>query len=755
MAQSPAGSFRRTQLVSLVTLAAVVASAFTLAAQAQQAPVQPWMNPSLSLDQRARLVIKAMTLDEKIGLVTGYLGYPTFRNLQAPAGSLGADGFIFGIPPLGIPAQQEIGSGLGVTNLGKRPHGVSTAFPSGIAQAATWDPELAYQTGAVIGRETRQQGFNVHLGTGVNLAREPRGGRTFEWMGEDPLLAGKLAAAKLRGIQSQGVISTSHIFAMNDQEGGRMFANSIIDPRAMRESDLLAFEFAITESDVGAVMCSYNLVNGIYACQNKFLLTDVLRRDWGFKGYVKSDWGAVHNTVAAAMAGLDQESGNPYKPGKAVADRNFGIYGSKLKEAVEKGQVPKEQLNGMVEHIVRTMFVRGVIDHPPRVEPVDLADGGAVSQRVAEESAVLLKNAGRQLPLSRDLRSITVIGSHADVGVPAGGGSSLVYPPGGNAVPAQVPPNPFWDASSPMKAIEDKLPRAEVRFDPGTDIPSAARLAASSQVAIVFANQWMGENRDMPNLSLPGDQDALIAQVAAANPHTIVILETGGPVLMPWADQVAGILEVWYPGSRGGPAIANILFGDANPEGRLPITFPRSEGDLPHPVLPHPPSAPQGAAQDVAYPVFDIHYDEGVNVGYKWYDAEGKTPLFPFGFGLSYTRFGYSNLQVSAGNDVVVSFDVTDTGTLAGGESAQVYVELPESASEPPKRLAGWKKLKLHPGETGHVQLTIDPRMLAIFDVDANNWHVLPGQYRFFVGPSSRDLPLKATLTVEEARVKP
>ena len=755
MARSPSGSFRKTQLAALVTLAWLASAAFALPAQGEQAPGQPWMNPSLSPDQRAALVIKELTLDEKIGLVTGYLGFPTFRNVQAPADSLGGDGFIFGVPRLDIPAQQEIGSGLGVTNLGKRPHGVSTAFPSGIAQAATWDPELAYQTGVVIGRETRAQGFNVHLGTGVNLAREPRGGRTFEWMGEDPLLAGKLAAAKLRGIQSQGIISTSHIFAMNDQEGGRMFANSIIDPRAMRESDLLAFEFAITESNVGAVMCSYNLVNGVYACQSKFLLTDVLRRDWGFKGYVMSDWGAVHNTVAAATAGLDQESGNPYKPGKAVADRNFGMYGPKLKEAVEKGAVPQGQLDEMVEHILRTMFARGVIDHPSRVEPFDLVRDGAVSQRVAEESAVLLKNAGRQLPLSGDLRSIAVIGSHADVGVLAGGGSSLVYPPGGNAVPAPTPPNPFWDASSPMKAIEAQLPDAEVRFDPGTDIASATTLAASSQVAIVFANQWMGENRDMPNLSLPGDQDALIAQVAAANPHTIVILETGGPVLMPWVDQVAGILEVWYAGSRGGSAMANILFGDVNPEGRLPITFPRSEADLPHPVLPHPPSAPQGASQDVAYPIFDIHYDEGVKVGYKWYDAEGKTPLFPFGFGLSYTQFAYSKLTVSAGNGIVVSFDVTNTGTHAGGESAQVYVELPASAGEPPKRLAGWKKLKLHPGETGHVQLTIDPRLLAIFEVDANNWHVLPGQYRFFAGPSSRDLPLKAPLTVGEKRVRP
>ena len=564
-----------------------------------------------------------------------------------------------------------------------------------------------------------------------------------------------MAGAKLIGIQSQGIISTSHIFAMNDQEGARMAVNSIIAPRAMRESDLLAFEFAITDSHVGAVMCSYNLVNGVYACQNKFLLEDVLRRDWDFQGYVMSDWGAVHDTVAAAAAGLDQESGNPYKVGAAVADRNFGMYGPKLKAALEKGEVSEVQLDSMALHVLQSMFAQGVIDNPPQVEPVNLASGAAVAQQVADQSAVLLKNAGRILPLSKSLHAIALIGSHADVGVLAGGGSSLVYPPGGNAVPSAEKRAPFWDPSSPMRSIESKVVHFAVNYNDGSDGASAARLAASSQVAIVFVNQWMGEGHDVPNLSLPGNQDELITQVAAANPRTIVVLETGGPVLMPWADRVAGILEVWYPGNRGGEAIANLLFGDANPEGRLPITFPRTEADLPHPVLPHPPSAPAGAAPDTPYPVFDVHYDEGVKVGYKWFDAEHKDPLFPFGFGLSYTRFEYSGLEISAANDVEVSFNVANTGSRKGTETAQVYLALPASAMEPPQRLVGWKKLVLRPGEVGHVQLTIDPRMLAIFDVDANNWNVLPGEYKFYAGSSSRDLPLARGSTLRGRRVKP
>jgi len=392
----PLRKSRESRLVTLFIF--MMAGAAGLAA-AQGSPAHPWMDNSLSPDQRADLVIKEMTLDEKITIVTGYLGFATdsyypslFGSLKPSEGAHCADGFVFGIPRLGIPAQQEIGSGLGVTDLGKRPHAEATAFPSGLAQAATWDVDLSYEVGVVIGRETRQQGFNVHLGTGVNLAREPRGGRTFEWMGEDPLLAGKMAAAKLRGIQSQGIFSTSHIYAVNDQEDARLSANSIIDPRAMRESDLLAFAFAITESDVGAVMCSYNLVNGVHACQNRFLLSDVLRRDWGFKGYVMSDWGAVHNTLEAAAAGLDQESGNPYKPGEKISAPNFGMYGSKLKEAAEKGEVTEARLNTLVHHILRTMFAYGVIDHPPQVEPIDFVRDGAVAQRVAEQAAVLLKN---------------------------------------------------------------------------------------------------------------------------------------------------------------------------------------------------------------------------------------------------------------------------------------------------------------------------------------------------------------------------
>jgi beta-glucosidase len=742
---------RRRRTFATIVALFIAALPLSSAPQTTRPAKWPWMNKNLSPDQRADLVVKQMTLDEKISTVTSYLGW-SYSLATGPHEGKGADGYAHGVPRLGIPDQREIGSGLGVTNLDHRPGGQATAFPSGLAQAAAWNPDLSYEVGVVIGREARSQGFNIHLGTGVNLAREPRGGRTFEWMGEDPLLAGKMAAAKLRGIQSQGVVSTSHIYALNDQEGGRGNANSIMDRRAMRESDLLAFEFAITESDVGSVMCSYNLVDGMHSCQSKFLLSDVLKGDWGFKGYVMSDWGAVHNTVEAATAGTDQESGNPTQ---AVAlDGSFGFYGAKLKDALAKGHVPASRLDGMVHRILRAMFAAGVIDNPPEMKPIDLSAGAAVAQRVAEQSMVLLKNAAGQLPLTKQVRSIAVIGSHADVGVMAGGGSSEVEPMGGYALPHSKLGSPPWHPSSPLKAIQAKVPEATVQYDPGTNPAAAAKLARACEVAIVFVTQWMTEGADVPNLALPDNQDQLVARIAAANRHTIVVLETGGPVLMPWLDKVTGVLEAWYPGIRGGETIANVLFGDVNPAGRLPISFPRQEADLPHPVLTRPPAAPPGIPW-WAGPVFDVHYTEGVKAGYKWYDAEHKDPLFPFGFGLSYTSFRYSNLKVNAARDVVVSFDVANTGSREGWDAAQVYLAMPATVVEPPHRLIAWKKIQLPPGETHHVELTIDPRMLAIFDVDANKWHVVPGEYQFAVGSSSRDLALKVSSSITEEWVKP
>jgi len=661
-------------------------------------------------DQRADALLRQMTQQEKLQLVHG-----------AGTTTRGAAGWVLGIPRLGIPDLLLADGSVGVGNQ----VGPATILPSSIASAATWDTNLAYDYGKVIGSELRAYGLNANLGGNVNLiGREPRDGRTFETKGEDPILAGKITAAHIRGVQDQHVIGGIKHFAMNDQETNRFTANVQLDERGARESDLLAFEIGIKDSNVQSVMCSYNLWNGLYACENPHLLNDILKSDWNFPGFVMSDWGATHSTAASVLAGLDQEQPD---------NRWLGTLG----QALQTGAVPQSRLDDMVHRILRAMYEVGLFDHPATITPIDTATDQAIAQTVEEQGAVLLKNSGGQLPLNASaIKSIAVIGSHADIGVLSGGGSAQVIPTGGPALDEGRPCPPcwadvIWVPSSPLKAIQAKAPQANVRFDPGTDAASAVSLASSSDVAIVFVSQWESEGMDLPSLNFGGGQDQLVAAVAAANPHTIVVMENGGAQVMPWLDQVAAVLEAWFPGQRGGEAIAGILFGDVNPSGKLPVTFPASVADLPHPV---------NASSDSIFPV---QYNEGFLVGYKWYDATNKTPLFPFGFGLSYTTFSFSNVQV-AGNQV--SFDLTNTGRVAGAEVAQVYVALPPGLDEPPKRLAAWRKILLQPGETGHVAINIDQNdsshPLSYWDTNSNGWRTAPGDYTVYLGNSSASASL-------------
>ncbi len=708
----------------------------------------PWSNPSLSPDERAAMVVKEMTLDEKITLLhgTGMRGLSLMSPLAIS--SNGGAGYVPGIPRLGIPAMQISDAAYGVRSSGENGR-YSTALPSDLAGAASWDLEAAYEYGALIGRELRAQGYNMTLGGGTNLTREPRNGRTFEYLGEDPVLAGKMVGSVMKGLQAQHVIGDIKHYALNDQESGRNAVNVTIDKRAARESDLLAFEIGLQESDVAAVMCSYNRVWGDYACENKYLLTDVLKKDWNFKGFVLSDWGGTHSIEKASAAGLDHE-----EPGEI-------FYGDEFKKAVEAGKVPVTELDDHVHRILRAMFATGVIDDPPQKSVVDIMGGFAVAQKIAEQSTVLLKNDHAQLPLDASkIHSIAVIGPHADVGMISGGGSAQVDPPGGNAIMPPGKGNTYWQAhiwfpTSPLKSIRAKAPGANVQFDSGADPATAAALAKSADVAIIFAYQWESEGMDLDSLSLLENQDELIAKVAAANPHTVVVLETGTAVTMPWADQVSGILEAWYAGSRGAEAVANLLFGDVNPSAKLPMTFPRSEADLPHPTVVKPPKVTTDADRQgwkriaAGLPAFQVTYDEGVKVGYKWYDAENKPVLFPFGHGLSYTTYSYSNLKVTPGKTPRVTFTVTNTGNRAGAEVAEVYASLPAAAAEPPKRLVGFSKVKLNAGESKDVTVDVDPKYLSIFNVEQNGWQLLPGDYGFMVGGSSQSLPLKQSISLK------
>ncbi|MBV8503685.1 MAG: glycoside hydrolase family 3 protein [Paucibacter sp.] len=691
-------------------------------------------------DARAADLVSKMTMEEKIRTVFGYFGTDT-QSVARPAQSIPySAGFVHGVPRLGLPDQHQTDAGTGVATQRSPNPRERTALPSGLAVAATWNPRLAYEGGAMIGREARQSGYNVLLAGGVNLLREPRNGRNFEYAGEDPWLAGVMVGEAVRGIQSNHIVSTIKHFAMNDQETGRFGIDARIGNTAARMSDLLAFQLAIERGEPGAIMCAYNRVNGAYACENDYLLNQVLKRDWGYPGFVMSDWGATHSTVEAAAAGLDQESGWPF-------DKSPYFNGA-LREAVENGHLPQARLDDMVRRIVRSFAAQGVLDNPvpPAGEISDVPANEKASQAAAEEAIVLLKNEGHLLPLALSADRIAIIGGHADKGVLSGGGSSQVYPRGGLAVPNEGPaafPGPMvYFPSSPLDELR-KLGGASLRYDDGRDVTSAARLAAQSDVAIVFATQWTAESQDVPTLSLPGRQDELIAAVAAANPRTVVVLETGGPVSMPWLAKVPAVLEAWYPGTQGGAAIARVLSGAVNPSGHLPATFPSTESQLPRPVL--DVAEQEDRRSTVNYEI------EGAAVGYKWFQLKGLQPLFAFGHGLSYTQFEYDKPQVQwQGDRLFVRLTVRNTGQRAGAAVAQLYASPNAGGWEAPQRLVAWSKLMLKPGEQGSTVVEVDPRLLAVFE--EKGWQILSGEYTLAVGGAS-DAPVASTSVQLGARM--
>lgn len=716
----------------------IMAIALALAAMSAQA-AEPWMDKSLSADQRAELALKAMTQQEKLKYVLGHFG-SDFGNKtkKHPAALPSSAGYIEGVPRLGLPALFETDAGLGVATQATKTPRERTSLPSGLATTATWNRELAYQGGAMIGAEARASGFNVMLAGGVNLLREPRNGRNFEYAGEDPLLAATMVAQQVKGIQSNNIIATMKHYAVNDQETGRFVLDARLDDASNRMSDLLAFQLLMEHADPGSVMCSYNRLNGVYACESDYLLNQVLKKDWGYKGYVMTDWGATHSTVESANAGLDQQSGWEFDKSQ--------YFGGALEEAVANGHVPQARLDNMVFRVLRSMFAHGVVDNP-------VAEGGAidftahnlVSRADAEEGMVLLKNAGNVLPLKAGARKIVIIGAHADVGVLAGGGSSLVYPVGGNAVPGIAPtvwPGPVvYHPSSPMKAIQARAPGTQVVYNDGKDPAAAAQAAAGADAVLVFAQQWVGEALDAVSLSLPDNQDALIASVAKANPKTVVVLETSGPVLMPWVDQAAGIVQAWYPGTAGGEAIARVLFGEVNPSGHLPATFPASESQLPRPKL-------DGDPKNEAVR-FAVNYHEGAAVGYKWFDLKGLKPLFPFGHGLSYTQFTYSGLAASQKDGKLsVRFKITNTGAVKGKDVPQLYVAPLNAKWEAPKRLAGWDKVDLAPGESKEVSVTVDPRLLGMYDSRSKTWRIAKGGYKVLLAQDAADAKA-ASVTIQ------
>lgn len=719
---------------------ALALAAASCVAQTRQPDARPWMNTALSPDERADMVVRELTQAEKIQLVHGIGWGPLREGAPVPPGNNGGAGEVLGIPRLGIPDLQQADSAVGV-RMAALESRYATLLPSVLGAAASWDPEASLIYGDVIGRELRAQGFNQSIGGGVNLARDPRNGRLFEYPGEDPVLAGVTVGQLIRGIQKNQVMADIKHYAMNDQETGRTIVDVHATHKAMRESDLLAFEIGIRIGQPASVMCSYNKVDGDWACENDYLLNQVLKRDWHYPGFVVSDWEATHSTVKAARAGLDmQMPGDEY-------------FGKPLLDAVADGSVPQSRLDDMVHRLLRSMFAAGVINHPPAPRfVVDPFKGRDDSQHISEESIVLLRNQNNLLPLdASSIHSIAVIGAHANVGILSGGGSAQVDAPGGNAISPKTPTawnKPVYFPSAPLRYIRGHAPQADVHFDPGTDLTAAAKLARSVEVAIVFADQYMSEGSDSLTLALPHHQDDLIRAVSVANPRTIVVLVTGNPVSMPWVDSVSGILEAWYPGIAGGQAIADILFGSTNPSGKLPITFPRTEADLPHPQIfgidasRGDAGLPENWTAKQKETSFPADYSEGVRFGYKWFQSTHRQPLYPFGFGLSYTHYRYSRLSVDA-QARTATFTVENTGQRFGTEIAQLYVQLPAAAQEDFHRLAGWQRIPLKPGERKTVTLPMEPLALASFNVDKNAWEWPHGDYVIAVGGSSSDLPLE------------
>jgi beta-glucosidase len=850
----------RTLMLTLAGLALLVPALSALPATAGAARAAagttaqcPWVTSSAPLPQRVDMLLSAMTVQQMDDLVYGNGSY-------APAGYVG---HIPAIPALCIPA----------LNLEDGPEGVAdgmtgvTQLPAGVSLAATWDASTAREYGTVIGSEEAGKGANVNLGPTVNIVRDPRWGRAFESYGEDPYLSGQIAVGDIDGVQSQGVMSMVKHWDVYNQETNRNTPadDAIVSERTMQEIYMPQFRAAVQQGHAAAVMCSYATINGTYACQNSYI-DSVMDKEFGFQGFITSDWGANHSTVPSALAGLDMEM-------------PFGTYYSTpLLQAVQDGQVPLATLKEMARRILTQMFRFGLFTRPATGSTsavVTTPAHAAVARQVSEEGTVLLKNEGGLLPLSASrVHSIAVIGDDAGpdamssgegsaavtapylvtpyqgIAERAGSGVSVSYAQGNPPATGDLPVLPAsalpgglavqyfnnttlsgtpaatatatdisytWNGNAPAPGVNAtgwsarwtglvQAPSAgtyEVTVDGGSGngtrlyvggklvvnnwagaqsspvralvhLPAgnpvsievdyaqtaaagsfglsdslslgwadfsalenaAVTSARSADVAVVFAGYEESEGSDRTDINLDPASNALISAVAAANRNTVVVLNTGSAVTMPWLGAVRGVFEAWYPGQEDGNAIAALLFGDADPSGKLPVTFPVSLADVP-------------ARTPQQWPGVDgkVDYSEGLLVGYRWYDARHIQPLFPFGYGLSYTSFRFSGLRVErSGDHVAVRLDVTNTGRVAGADVAQVYVGDPASTGEPPEQLKAFQRVELEPGQTAQVALSLDSSSFAQWDTSASAWTVTPGLYRIMVGDSSASLPLQAAV---------
>jgi len=750
----------RRPLNLLFSILFVAATLLPTAIQAQNAApkaapgLAPYKNAQLSADRRVADLLKHMTLEEKASMVAGagWMESMPIPRLGIPAIKM-ADG------PLGV--RSWAGSSA-VTGLPGSPQKVlSTSFPAGVSMAATWDAELVRREGQAIGQEVKALGRDMILGPTVNINRQPLWGRNFEGYGEDPYLAARLGVAYIKGVQGEGVIASVKHFDANNEEYERHRIDEQIDARTLHEIYLPAFKAAVQEGGAWTVMSAYNLVNGVHCAENAPLLTDVLKHEFGFKGFVISDWGSTYSTAGTVNAGMDLEmpGGQPMKnwfvmpETQRVGNGAGWLTVDKVLAEIKAGHITEATLDDNVGRILRVIFLSGLYDHPHEGGgEVNTPAQVAVARQAATESIVLLKNSGGLLPLdAKKIHSIAVIGPNAAVARTGGGGSSLVEPKYAVAPLDGI----RFRAGSGIAVkyalgvgMEGEIPAQDTSAARASLLKEAMDAAAHSDVAVVVVGRYEKierEDFDVKTMDLPEGQDELIQAVEAVNPHTIVVLNTGDPVTMTkWIGKTPALVDMWYGGQEAGHALAAILFGDANPSGKLPVSLPKEYEDTP--------------THD-NYPGVNlkVNYAEGIYVGYRYYDTKNVEPLFPFGFGLSYTSFEYSGLTVTpyvasgkaglVGN--VVSLTVRNTGKRAGAEVVELYIHDGHAKIDrPAHELKGFKRVELKPGEEQTVAFTLDRADLSYWSPETMAWVADPGTFEVQVGASSRDIRLKAVLAL-------
>jgi beta-glucosidase len=746
----------RKTMKRLFWLVLIFFTALGIAQNQSASKIPAYKNPRLSVELRVRDLLSRMTLEEKVAMLSGANWMESVPNERLGIPSIKmADG------PIGI--RSWAGPSSETNAQGAKMKITATAFPAGVAMAATWDIALLQSEGQAIGEEMKALGRDMILGPTVNINRTPLWGRNFEGYGEDPYLAGRLAVAYIKGVQGQGVIATVKHFDANNQEFERHRVNVVVDERALHEIYFPAFKAAVEEGAVWSVMSAYNKVNGVYCAENPYLLKDVLQKEWGFKGFVVSDWGSTYSTVATVNAGMDLEmpGGQPAKdwlkkPGaQAAGNGGDWLAPDKVLPEISAGKISTATIDDNVGRILRAIFISRQFDHPHRANgdidtpDIDTPAERAVARKAATEAIVLLKNSGEILPLDASkIRSIIVIGPNAAVARTGGGGSSLVVPK---------------YAITPLKGIQDRAgQRMQVSYavgaamegDDNKDISEspeqlrnqALDAAAKADVAIVVVGRSAkleSEDFDMKSLDLPAGQDELIEAVAKVNKHTVVVINAGGPVIMSkWIGQVPAIVDMWYGGQEGGNAIADVLFGVADPSGKLPVSFVKEWKDSP--AYGHYPGEN-----------LQVDYAEGIYVGYRYFDKQKIEPLFPFGYGLSYTKFDYSDLKISPeeaspSEEVKVSLKVHNSGSRSGAEVVELYIhDGHASVDRPVQELKGFQRVDLQPGQSKDVHFTLDRASIAFYSTTKKDWVAEPGQFDVLVGSSSRDIRAKGSFDLK------